>query len=473
MKSEQKSLLVIFISFGIFLLAFIFFTGYNGLYGQDSHEYLRYCKELIKFFKTGEVPGNFFWPIGYPLAGALLSFITGPHLAMQLIPVLSCCWIMVILAAYLMNEFPGREKEISLYVFLFLGFSPYFLRYSISVMSDIPSVALLVTSYYCLDRYMKIKKAIFILIASFMVSATIFTRIGLLPLTLPVWIFIFKSYFRKNNLQLIIPTLVLILLPATIYSFFKGTDVSIVSQNYQLTDWSVLNFFKREFSNPDGYLSYSLPNIVFVFLSFIHPGYVFAGILFIFQFFINKQQPSYFITPLVLAILLYLFFLSGLPLQNSRFMIPVLPFFLLICFPSFLSYLSWFHFKKKLLMLAITLLLIFQSILVYRAFLPFYTLNKKELKIASSVLVHSSDIIYTFGIDGALKSYGYEGKIINMYHSPLTSVASGSMMVFNPGEFSKQWAGKNPMNNYDFILKSGKARLIATVESGWEIYRVE
>lgn len=47
---------------------------FDGLYGQDSYEYLRYTKALHFYFKTGIPPGDYFWPLFYPIIGSIFSF---------------------------------------------------------------------------------------------------------------------------------------------------------------------------------------------------------------------------------------------------------------------------------------------------------------------------------------------------------------------------------------------------------------
>ncbi|MBL0342342.1 MAG: hypothetical protein IPP71_16400 [Bacteroidetes bacterium] len=201
MKSEPKILVLLFISYVTLLVAVIGFSGYNGLYGQDSHEYLRYCNQLIAFLKKGADPGNYFWTVAYPLTGAFLSFLIGSKLAMLLIPVLSAAWILVLVTSYLMNEFPGREREVSIYSFLFLGLSPYFFRYSISIMSDIPATAFLVTAWYFADRFIKVRKVTFFSFTIVSVALAVFFRISLVPLTVPVFVFIGVSLFYNFDFK--------------------------------------------------------------------------------------------------------------------------------------------------------------------------------------------------------------------------------------------------------------------------------
>ena len=51
--------------------------GFDGLYGQDSYEYLRYSNALYNAFNGGESAGDYFWPLYYPLLGAIANFLFG------------------------------------------------------------------------------------------------------------------------------------------------------------------------------------------------------------------------------------------------------------------------------------------------------------------------------------------------------------------------------------------------------------
>ena len=65
------------VSLIVFVLLFFvivrFGLGFNGLYGQDAHEYLRFGKALYQFFLTGTNPGDYIWPVNFPLYGAIFS----------------------------------------------------------------------------------------------------------------------------------------------------------------------------------------------------------------------------------------------------------------------------------------------------------------------------------------------------------------------------------------------------------------
>lgn len=472
MKSEQKFLFFIFFAYILFQFLFIFITGYNGLYGQDGHEYYRYSKNLQQFLIQGTHPGSYFWTAMYPLGGAVLSFLTGPLLALQLISVVSSAWILVLLVSYLQNEFPGREKEIALYAGLFLGLSPYFFRYSVSVMSDVPALALIITAWYFTDRFYKLKIIQHFYFAAFCISAGLFTRIGFLPITIPVFVFIGIHLIRNFNFKHLIIVTILVVIPYAITAYFKGEDSANIFEHNYVTNWSIFNFFRKEFVILDGNVSYFLPNILNVALCFVHPGYVLAGAVFIFYLIYNKRQPSFLFFSLVFAIVGYCLFIAGIPYQNNRYMIAVVPFFLVICFPSFLTILSWFHYRKKLFNLVLFMVFSFQFMLLYRAVLPLIKLNKLEQKISEKVISFNSPVVYTLGMDGALSSYGYRGTIINLYGHLYTDIVDSSLLLINKTGFEIQWKGKSPMLNYNFIQKHSSLKLITTFNDGWEVYEV-
>ncbi len=451
----------------------IVFTDFNGLYGQDAHEYLRYGKALFSFLKEGTEPGYFHWTAGYPLAGALLAFITGIKIAMLAIPVLSASWILVLVASFLIGEFPGREREVGVFAFLFLGLSPYFFRHAISVMSDVPALALVVTAYYFADRSIKLKKTSFFLFSVFTAFTAIFFRMALTPIVIPLIVFFVSSNFYKFNIKKLVGTLLLMAIPLLIHLYFKNPESTSILYNYDSEGWSLSNLFKRNFITNDGSVHYILPNLIYNLSVLVHPGFIFPGIIFIFLMFFNKSQPSLIFKPVLIGCVLYFLVVCITPMHNPRFLLPILPFFVIACLPSYLTLLSWFHYRRKLFYVFLTIVFCFQITLVYFAFLPFLKLNREEKKLALMVLKQEPKIIYTFGIDGALRSYGFDGKLINLFNQPLDSVTTDSYLIFNKKAFEKQWQGLNPMNNYIYLLNSGMAKLVEKSNDGWELYEID
>ena len=86
MNHEKRFGILIFFSWSLLLMIVCTIINYNGLYSQDSHEYLRFSQEISDFFKTGDAPGKFFWAVNYPLLGSVLAFVTGNAIALHRLP---------------------------------------------------------------------------------------------------------------------------------------------------------------------------------------------------------------------------------------------------------------------------------------------------------------------------------------------------------------------------------------------------
>ena len=114
---------------------------FNGLYGQDSYAYVDYAEGLRAWLGGGEMPEAIFWPEGYPMAGALLSYVTGDV-------AVACLWLSALsvgMAVYWMlrlGRLMGWGNGAVWAVGLVLGSSPFLLRNGMMCMSDAMAVAL-------------------------------------------------------------------------------------------------------------------------------------------------------------------------------------------------------------------------------------------------------------------------------------------------------------------------------------------
>ena len=116
-KSEIAWVVVVL----LFFVIIRFGLGFNGLYGQDAHEYLRFGKALHQFFLTGANPGDYIWPVNFPLYGALLSLLlSSVNFSMQILSVFSFIGILLYKLKILKLIFPGDEEKMSLVLCCFL-----------------------------------------------------------------------------------------------------------------------------------------------------------------------------------------------------------------------------------------------------------------------------------------------------------------------------------------------------------------
>lgn len=457
----------------VLLLLFNFIVGFNGLYGQDSFEYLRYSRVLHDYLTGGSFPGIFFWPVLYPLSGALLSFILPGILALQVISIGCFGLAIYFIRRILLSLSPGRTKEINGYVLLFFSLSPFIMRSSSVVMSDSMTIFFLSAFFYYYLRYKDCRTTGYFLLMVLFASAAINTRYAALVIVAVPAADALSGFFRKFTLIPFLFALMiafLIFLPAIL---LKQWGTQSLSGNILIPQWSVANFFHRTFNTADGHLAFALPNILFVFSNLIHPGYIFTGILFLFL--IKRQTLNRpFLLMIVIVILVYALFIAGLTTQNPRF--------LLLTFPCGIILFSGSYFRicdilekrsKKLRMLLVFLIIIVQLGLFSRSFLPVYRDNHIIREIAAKMKSYPGRTIYTFNIDMGLKAYDVKNEIINLWPFRIDNFKPGSILLFNYVNSYRQWKGMNPVNNLERVKKEHLLLRVETLPGNWNLYEIK
>jgi hypothetical protein len=455
------------------LLAFVSVSGYDGLYGQDSNEYYRYYLRITSYFRMGMPPGDFFWPVHYPLTGALLHTVTSFDDSLQMVSLFSAAALLGLLGYFLMRQFPGREKEVLYYVIVLMGFSPFFFRYAISCMSDTMAMTLSCGTFYLAWSHLKTGSRFSFHAALLCAGVAVFTRYAMFPLQLPVVAYLLFRGMKNLKLVDYAVAILILLLPLWIHWHFKQDQSTAILQHSLLGEWSVANYVKRIFLIEEGRLGYPLPNIVAVLTFVVHPGLVFPGLLFLIVWITDrKHKPDLAFPVMVSGMACYILFVAGLNFQNERYLVPLVPFYLVMCFPLYLKIISRFYTRKGVLLTMGSALVVIQLLLVYRAFIPFFRMNQTEKQLAAAVKRHNPAVLYTFGVEGALENRGYQGMIVGLHKAPLRSVNPNAFLLFNRKQMEAQWDGKNPMNNYWFLMKQGNPRWMESPGTGWELYEL-
>jgi 4-amino-4-deoxy-L-arabinose transferase-like glycosyltransferase len=170
--SKHKLLLLIGITVLVFILMLL--IDFNGLYGQDSHEYLRYTKHLKSSLVNLRIPDNYFWPVMYPLIGSILSLSSIPEAyILQFISIFA----YVVTAIYIIKTLEILYKRSSLiYVIIFFLLSPMVFRLGSEIMSDMLCLSVLTTGFYHLLKYDSLKKFNNLLYSVFLFSLAFHSR---------------------------------------------------------------------------------------------------------------------------------------------------------------------------------------------------------------------------------------------------------------------------------------------------------
>ncbi len=458
----------------------IVFYHFNGFFGQDSYEYLRITYSLNTFYSDGTTPAYTVYPIMYPIVCSIADFFfPSTMFAMQFVSMVS-----MLIAAYLLVKIITlinfEAKHAHVFVLLFFVLSPYILRFSLIAMSDMFCIAMwLFTLYYCLhfEQQTKLK---YLLLSSFFAGITLMTRYpSIILLLLPAFICL-KTIFRTKQYLFILPAAIAALLstvPDLIirqrFIFWNiGNEGPAFSYDFFAEQFSITNLFKSSFFNIDGWQHYPTLNIVFGFFQFVHPAFIFCGILFLILLF--KQQNRHRYTfPILFTIMLYSLFIGCNPYQNNRYLMFVVPAVLLVYYLPFNDIIMSLKQKPKLINILFSGVIICQLLLFTISFQKIVFYNKLEHTIADHVGELNKLPIYTLSIDGALLAYNPNMEIINLFNTELSAgdVQSG-YLLYNPNAFSKQFEGLLPEKNYHFLQSNTRLKKITAFEDGWELFQI-
>lgn len=472
MRNQKNTVIIIGSVLVLIFISIRYVIGFNGLYGQDSYDYLRFTNALSIYFKTGNDPGSFFWPVNYPVLGAVLSFfIPSKVLALQLISYLGLVvsFILIFKIIETMYQIPGKI----LLVYLSLSFilSPYMLRASVVVMSDMLALVFSLATFLSIINYLKTDYRPYFLMALAFSLLAGFTRhhtfvIMILPMVYAVYIIVKRKDY----------TLMLFSIFISIFAVFptiwlKGNEFSAFTDHQWFLDWSPQNWFKNKFTTSDGQANYLFPNIIYGFYYMVHPGFIFPGIVLI--IFVRKIDFKNPIAQLIIAmVILNGLFIGGIPFQNLRFHILIYPFVLILLSPAIVrldSKISTKHILKPVLLIFVVLIQI--TLFVY-LFEKFYSSNKLEKLIAATISDYPGNPVYTFAIDQAIKTYTPEKDVKNIWYNKYENFDKGSLFLFNEKKFKKQWEGKNPWINWQNANRNYTLETLEILPEGWVLYEI-
>lgn len=467
-----------YIGFLLVMVVFVLLSGFNGLYGQDSYEYLRFTKALVVFYKSGISPGSFFWPLLYPITGSVLSFVFGATFSLQLISICSLIGSAVFLEKINRLLYPEKAGFGKMYVFLAFMLSPYILRASLVIMSDMLCVFMVTGAWYCLFKYRSLPRGKYLIWFSAFAVAAIATRyaamvILFIPLAVVAYHIVNDRRWKAVAISIVVSAI--IILPY--YLMHRYLPFAFIKDDW-ITTWSFANFFKSDFITAGGGVShYTIWNIVYVFYNLVHPAFCFAGIVFIMLSLKYVKKMWAEVVFIVASIVLYALFLAGIPFQNLRFLILSFPLVVVLFYPAFNRISVYLSERKGVSKMKVNTIYIMAAIIQIaffcRVLMPFYHDNKIEKQLSGLVLQYPGLPLYTFSVDGALKAYGVSNPIINLYDVKLDTLkqAPGEKLVlFNEKQWAEPWRGKNPMLNWNYIKHTFMLTKVKDLPDGWQLY---
>ncbi|UBM59294.1 glycosyltransferase family 39 protein [Marinilongibacter aquaticus] len=468
MIERQKYPLVFAASAFLVWLIVRFVLRFDGLYGQDAYEYFRYAKALNTFLSEGKPPGDYFWPLYYPILGALLSLFVAPIFALQWISVgsLVLTAIFVHRTICLLYE----EKSTSgFYVLVCFVLSPMVLRAGMLVMSDMLATLFVCLSAYSILSFDKKKHLKYFLgFIVFAVSASM-TRYVAAVIVWPLGIWGTFKFFkhRKSPWHLFWALLLGFLLILPHWLIRSQSPVAFL-KHPALFSWSAANFFRSQFMGTDGTFQFKFINIIYAFGGFYHPAYFVLGALFVLLVLILKQKLNASIYILWISALVYGLFLAGVPYQNMRFLILSFPLIIVCVFPGWQFILEKTPFKK----IAFTLFVLLQLSLFAHVMQPLLHRSKLEQAVVAKLSAYQGSTLYSFDMDVALKGRELRFEYKNLWDTLYTQFKVGDFVLFNPMGLKDQWQGKNPMLNWEYLKTNYQMETVEQMPEGWTLFKI-
>lgn len=99
-------------------------------------------------------------------------------------------------------------------------------------------------------------------------------------------------------------------------------------------------------------------------------------------------------------------------------------------------------------------------------------LNQFEQKLAHRLELPDRDLLLnTFSVDLALKTYGVQNPIRNLWYKDMPMPDSTAYVLFNEDQFKEQWVGKSVMINWEKLNDQGYLTRLSEPMDGWKLYK--
>lgn len=445
-----------------------FIFSFDGLYGQDAYEYLRYAEAIKNFLITGDNPGDYYWGIYYPVFGSILSFVV-PNivLSLQFISILS----LIVCSIYVEKIIRLIWKDTSFQniPFLFFTLSPIILIHSFLIMSDILTCCLITLAFYHLLWYLETKKNSAIFLGILFCILSVLTRYASAVILFPISCTVLFQLIKNKNFKALFVSFLIIIVVIIPHVCIRLQNSFDFLSNQWLQNWDFLNLFEKDFYTIDGEIHNKTFNLIYIFFPIFHPIFSFLGVIIIFVALRHKVNFSFKYAKLImLGIILYALFLGGIPCQAKRFMILAFPLIIILFYPVIKLFCTSFKFHKLVFFVIFSIQL---TLTMYFA-LPFLNRNKLEKTICNNVSSYQGNTIYIFDIDLALRGRKLKFKYENLYFKKYTAFEKDALVLINEKQLEKQWKGKNPLINWENIQKKCVLVKLKTSDKNWSLYKI-
>lgn len=448
--------------------------GFDGLYGQDPFAYFNYATIALV---EEPFPPPFYWPPGYPLLILAMTYIVGtvPQ-AGQLVSMLAggLTVIFTMLLAYEFDE--KRTIVIPAMAGLVLAVVGQLWQSSVVVMADTSALATATIGMWALVRYknrlMEGAPSVHLLmIASASLGYATITRwlYGLLLVIGALYLLVYwlqnRDVISSIRLHLIFAiVIVFVVVGGVILTVFFANNTYGGSFQNHLQIWSLENAFRNTFYNPDGYLTYALPNGLYYGTIPAHTFY-FTPLLAVFVFpgiwvLIRNRM---FSTSIILLgwIGVMVIFLIGNPWQNIRFGLSFTPPIAVLIAMGI--HIIWQQIPRLRLVSALVVCLGIMWVGISGLDLTQNFIERQQLDLATARWVESQipldSQIITLGLTLTLQYYTplEVHEIYSLTKTELHNLAATGQrqyLLLDVDTVETQWRDLSPAENYHWLQEN-------------------
>ncbi|NWF70879.1 MAG: glycosyltransferase family 39 protein [Chloroflexi bacterium] len=498
---------------------------FDGLYGQDPFAYYDFAADWAR----GQMPAAFFWPLGYPalLAALFRAFGTSAAAAQAASLLLGALLPALV---YALTRQMGGGRGGALFAGGIMAVCGQAVQSSLVVMADMPALFWATLSALCLWRAAHAGKrglvAAALLLALACVSRWLYLALW------PAWalaLFAHKGDFARGGRAALLAVWVaagLIFLPQAVYS---RTNPYPTLNHAWVQGWSPANAFTQEFFNADGHFVYTQPNALYYAQAAFDPYYLpllWTPLLIVGTLALWRRRAWRALRLLLAWALLPYLFLAGIPYQNIRFPLIVMPALAILaglgfsalgeqvlppqtkvcgCRTSRLAFkslrdslrvpalLSLSDLRVKLhnaihmlrgvlrpvLLAALITFGLWQAYQASSALIPAFLARQQQDRAAAvwaAARIPAGARLYTFNLTLTLRHYTTLEVFDLYYETPATLAAAGqtgqpAYLLIDSGNITRQWQGRAPHIAYAWLDERRGLRRLAQY-GAYTLFRV-
>jgi len=465
---------------------------FDGLYGQDAFAYYDYAVQLWESVRHLRFPPPFYWPVGYPSLVAAGFTLTGlSPLSGQIVSTLAGTGV-VVLTYVLARDLLIQEQTsvetarwVGVVASLLAAASGQLWQWSITVMSDTSALFWATLSVWALVHYGETRRLHWLLLTAFALAWAMMTRWIYALLVLPFgayWVQVVTGCRQRSAVRHLLPVGVvgLVVLAPQIVLSIAFPDPLLGHQ--WLVSWSPFNALGREFETVDGHAVYPLPVALFYAKAAASPRFLFP--LFTPFLFLGLGIVAWRRWWKVGVLLLdwgaaTYGFLCGIPYQNFRFTLALLPVIVIITALGLHQLWEWLTPRWRPLLLIYLLVGLIGGLWYSNRALDEF-IDRKEADVAVARWVENQvaadSRVLAFGLTLTLQHYTPLDihELFDLSTEDLQSLLTDSRptyLLVVVESLQRQWLGHSPERNYRW-LRDGPGLVPLGTQAGYTLFRL-